>query len=260
MNTKQTELAIKVGAGVFGLLAVFLATKTITEIISWSKDEMYPVKTITMTAEGEALAVADIASFSFGVDEEGVTSDEAQKKATDKINKALDYLKTNGVEEKDIKTENYSIYPKYQNAAPCYAFDCPPTESKIIGYTISQSIKVKVRDAENAGKFLSELTKFEINNVSGISFTIDDTDALHDVARKDAVLKAQAKAEAVAKELGVRIGEVVSFNEDNSQYYGNETYGMEGDMIRSSEVKALPQIPQGENKYTIRVYVTYELK
>lgn len=258
MNPKHKDIASKIGIGVLGLLALFLGAKTITEIISWSKDEMYPVKTITMTAEGEALAVADIASFSFNVDEEGMTSDEAQKKATDKINKALEYFKVNGVEEKDIKTENYSIYPKYENTAPCYSFNCPPVSQKIIGYTVSQSIKVKVRDIDNTGKFLSELTKFGINNVSGISFTIDDTDVLYDLARKDAVAKASAKAEALAKELGVKLGDVVSFSEDNSQMYQQEAYGMGGDMM--SVKAAVPEIPKGENTYTTRIYVTYELK
>lgn len=260
MNTKYTELTIKIGAGVLGLLAIFLLAKTIGEVISWSKNEIYPSKTVTMMAEGEAVAIADIASFSFSVNEEGKTSDEAQKKATEKINKALEYLKTNGVEEKDIKTENYSIYPKYENVAPCYAFDCPVSEPKIVGYTVSQSIRVKVRDTESTGKFLSELTKFEINNVSGITFTIDDESALYDMARKDAVSKAQAKALALSKDLGVKLGDVISFSEDNSQYYQNDTYGMGGAEMGVSLKSATPDLPKGENKYTTRVYVTYELK
>lgn len=258
MNTKYTELAVKTSIGVLGLLVLFLATKTITEVISWSKDDVYPTKTITMTAEGEALAVADIASFSFSVNEEGNSSDEAQKKATEKINKALDYFKSNGVEEKDIKTEDYSIFPKYENVAPCYAFDCPPSEPKIVGYTVSQTIRVKVRDTDNTGKFLSELTKFQINNVSGISFTIDDEDAIYDSARKDAVEKAKLKAETLAKSLGVKLGDVISFSEDTSPYYANEAYGMGGDAMMKSA--AAPSVPKGENKYTSRVYVTYELK
>lgn len=258
MNPKHKDIATKIGIGALGLLSLFLVAKTITEIISWSKDEVYPTKTITMMSEGEALAVADIASFSFGVDEEGVTSDEAQKKATDKINKALEYFKVNGVEEKDIKTENYSIYPRYENIAPCYSFNCPPVNQKIIGYTVSQSIKVKVRDTENTGKFLTELTKFGINTVSGISFTIDDTDALYDLARKDAVIKVEAKAQALAKELGVKLGDIVSFSEDNSQMYQGEAYGMGGDMMNAKA--SIPEIPKGENTYTTRIYVTYELK
>jgi uncharacterized protein YggE len=260
MNTKYTELAVKTAIGVLGLLVLFLATKTITEVISWSKDTIYPTKTITITADGEALAVADIASFTFSVDEEGATSEEAKDKSAEKINKALEYLKTNGVKEEDIKNENYSIYPKYNNSVPCYTFNCPVAEQKIIGYTASQSIRVKVRETDNAGKFLSELTKFGINNISGISFTIDDEEVLYDQARKDAVTKAQAKAEVLAKDLGVRLGDVISFNEDSSDMYP-PAYGMESAAMDASFSKtAVPQIPAGENKYTSRVYVTYELK
>lgn len=248
---------MKIGGGVLALLILFLATKTVTEIISWSKDTIYPTKTITVSAEGEALAVADIASFSFSVSEEGATSGEAQKKATDKINKAIEYLKANQIDEKDIKTENYSIYPKYNAVAPCYAFDCPPTEQKIVGYTVSQSVRVKIRNTEDPGKFLSELTKFEINNISGIAFTIDDEDALYDQARKDAIGKAQVKATTLAKELGVKLGDVISFNEDSMGQYPGA--GMGGDVILLSK-EASPEIPRGENTYTSRVYVTYELK
>ena len=260
MNTKYTELVTKYAIGVLGLLALFLATKTITEIVSWSKEEAYPTKTITMTAEGEALAVADIASFTFSVSEEGTTSDEAQKKASEKINKALEYFKANAVEEKDIKTEDYSIYPKYENVVPCRMFDCPVSEPKIIGYTVNQSIRIKIRDAENTSKFLEELTKFKINNISGISFTIDDTDALYELAQKDAIAKAEVKAQTLAKELGVKLGDVVSFSEDSGPY--NPAYGMGGDAMMETSMKSsvAPEIPKGENKYTARVYVTYELK
>lgn len=258
MNKKYIELGIKVAIGAIGFLVLFLATKTITEIISWSKDETYPSKTITISAQGEALAVADIASFSFSVEEEGTTSESSQKKSTEKINKALEYLKTNGIDEKDIKTENYNVYPKYESSAPCYMFDCPPVTQKITGYIVSQSIRVKVRNADDAGKFLEELTKIGINNISGITFTIDDEDAIYDQARKDAVTKARTKAEILAKDLGVKLGDVISFSEDDQRMYP-EAYGMGGEMdmmVKSS----IPEFPKGENKYSSRVYVTYELK
>ncbi len=258
-NNKYIQMGVKTAVITVGLLAVFLLSKTITEIVSWSKDEAYPSRTITVSAEGEALAVADIASFSFEVNEEGITSEEAQKKATEKMNKALAYLKDNNVEEKDIKTENYSVTPKYSNIAPCYAFDCPAPESKIVGYTVNQSVRVKVRDTDNAGKFLSELTTMGINNVSGLTFTIDDEEALYNEARKDAVEKAQVKAKALAKDLEVRLGEVISFSENNAMPmpYATDAYG--GEMMNMKAAVA-PQLPQGENRYTSQVYITYELK
>lgn len=259
MNTKQIESVVKIGGGVLALLILFLTTKTITEIISWSQDEVYPSKTITLSAQGEALAVADIASFSFTVSEEGATSGEAQKKATDKINKAVEYLKANQIDEKDIKTENYSIYPRYERVAPCYAFDCPPAEQKIVGYTVSQTVQIKIRNTEDPGKFLSELTKFGINNISGISFTIDDEDSLYDQARKDAIGKVEAKAETLAKDLGVKLGDIISFNEDSSNLY-SDSYGMGGAEVMNLSKSASPEIPRGENTYTRTVYITYELK
>ncbi len=251
-------MGIKIGGGILAILALFLISKTVTEVISWGNNSVYPAKTISISAEGETFAIADIATFTFAVNEEGATSDEAQKKATEKINKAVEYLKNNGIEEKDIKTENYSIYPKYDSPYECYMDNCAPTTPRIVGYTVYQNNKVKVRNTENVGKILSELTKFQINDISGITFTIDDTDALYDLARKDAVEKAEKKAESLAKELGVKLGDVVSFGEDT---YTPEmdTYGMGGGEMGRS-MKVAPNLSKGENRYTTRVYVTYELE
>lgn len=260
-NNKYVQWGVKAAAGAIVLLAVFLLAKTIGEIVSWGKEEQYPSRTVTVMAEGEAIATADIASFSFSVNEEAATSQEAQDKTTKKVDQALKYLKDNGVEDKDIKTEYYNINPKYENTAPCYAFDCPAPSMKIIGYEVSQGVRVKVRDTDNAGKFLSEMTTFGINNVSGLSFTIDDEDALYDMARKDAIEKAEGKAEVLADNLGVRLGKVVSFSEDNpSLYYGGEA--MYDSKVSAVAPMARPQanLPMGENTYTTRVYVTYELK
>ncbi len=260
-NNKYVQCGVKTAVVVLGLLATFLLSKTISEVVSWGEDGMYPTKTITVMAEGEAIATADIASFSFSVNEEGATSEEAQGKVTTKVDQALKYLKDNGVEDKDIKTEYYNINPKYENVAPCYAFDCPAPTQKIIGYEVSQGVRIKVRDTDNAGKFLSEMTKFGINNVSGLAFTIDDEDVLYDAARKDAVEKAEAKGKQLAKDLGVRLGKVVSFSEDNGGMYPTDM-GYGGDMMKSAVAPQTREVslPQGENTYTTRVYVTYELK
>lgn len=258
-NNKFVQMGVKAGVVAVGLLAVFLLSKTISEVVSWGKNtEVYPSRTVSVMAEGEAIATSDIATFSFTVNEKGTTSEEAQNKAEDKISKALQYLKDNGVEEEDIKTEYYNIYPEYEYSAPCYAFDCPAPTNKIIGYEVSQGVRVKVRDTDNAGKFLSELTKFEINNVSGLAFTIDDEDALYDIARKDAIEKAQEKAVVLAKNLDVKLGKVISFSEDNPGAYGDYGYGA---MEMSAKVQSADvSLPQGENTYTTRVYITYELK
>ncbi len=257
-NNKYVMCSIKTAFAVLVLLAVFLLSKTVSEIVSWSKaDEIFPSKTIMVTGEGEAVATSDIASFSFSVNERGTTAQEAQENATKKINQAVKYFKDNSVDEKDIKTEYYNINPRYEDIQPCYMFDCPMPSQEIIGYEVSQGVRVKVRDAENAGKFLSEMTQFGISSVSGLSFTIDDEDVLYDEARKNAIEDARAKAQVLAKNLGVQLGDIVSFYEENQgSYYGD----MGGMSVREMKVSAVPELPMGENSYTTRVSVTYELK
>src|SRR3989344_614216 len=76
--------------------------------------DAYDRSTITVTGTSERFLAPDIARLYFGVQEEGKTVSEAQDKVKEKMNKALDFLKEQGVEEKDIRTTNYNISPKYE--------------------------------------------------------------------------------------------------------------------------------------------------
>lgn len=252
-----TVIAITVG----GLLSLFLFVKTIGELVSWEDQEVYPSKTITVNGEGEELAVPNIASFSFSVTETAETTQDAQNKATEKINQAISFLKENGVEETDIKTQSYNIYPKYEyRQVVCTAFDCPPSGNReIVGYEISQTLLVKVRQQDEAGRFLTELGRIGISNLSGLSFTIDDENLLYDKAREKAIQDAKQKAERLASELGVKLEGVVSFNEDSPNIYG-KGYGSGVMEARDVSMNQAPQLPQGENSYISRVWVTYEIK
>ena len=86
----------------------------------------------------------------------------------------------------------------------------------IIGYTLTQSVEVKVRDFTNIAKLLGGLPPLGINQIGGVTFTFDNPDNVLAIARADAMAKAKAKAAEMAGEAGVSLGEVV-----NVQEYGN---------------------------------------
>lgn len=250
-----TVVALLVG----GLLSIFLAVKIVGEIVSWENNDTYPSSTITVNGEGEVLAVPDIATFTFTVSQNENSVENAQEGATEIINKAIAFLKDNGVEDKDIKTTSYNVYPQYSQNRPCTAFDCPPYNPEIIGYEVSQTTQVKVRQAEEAGRFLTELGKLGISNVSGLSFTTDDDDVYKEQAKDLAIKDAKEKAEKLAKELGVDLEDIVSFGEDQPYNYGDaRAEGLGGAMTLEAKVSA-PTISQGENSYTSRVWITYEI-
>lgn len=227
----------------------------------YKSDNAQP-NTITVTGKGEALAKPDIATVSFSVFQESKAIADAQKIVTDKTNKAVDFLKNNGIAEKDIKTTGYNIYPQYDylQAAACTSGFCPSGKQVLRGYQVTQSIDVKIRDISKAGTILSGLTDAGVNTVSGLTFSIDNQDAINAAARKDAIDDAQSKAKQLAKDLGVRLVRIVSFNENNGGYpvpmYANaKVLGM-GAMDSASA----PVVPTGENTITSNVTITYEIR
>lgn len=249
--------ALYLGVILMCLLATFVATKIVTEVIAWTEgDGTYPSNVISVTGEGEVVAVPDVAEFSFSVNEKGATVEAAQNTASTKMNAAIDYLKKAGVEEKDIDTTGYNAYPEYQYTT-CTGVVCV-NDQKLIGYQVSQTITVTVRDTAKAGELLSGVGSAGISNISGLSFKIDDPEKFKQEARLMAIEKAKAQAEVLAKGLGVKLKGVVSFSEDSGPY----AYGMGGDARMEMAVKSsvAPQLPAGEEKVTSKVYVTYEIR
>jgi len=217
--------------------------------------------TISVTGEAEVNAVPDIGSFSFSVEAEGTDAKTAQNESATKMNAILAYLTEKGIEAKDVKTENYSLYPKYRyESKPCPAGSYCPGEQVQDGFTVSQSVSVKVRAVDTAGDIISGVGEKGATNISGLSFTIDDTTALKDEARDEAILDAKAKAEVLAEQLGVRLDKMVSYYEEDGGPM--PYYGMGGDMMVKSamEESVAPELPTGENVTKSRVTLTYQVK
>ena len=206
LNSPQGAKLSKVLVWLVVVGVVFVAAKTLNEFKkgAYIGRDVASQNTITVSGKGEVLAKPDIATFSFSVTEEGKTVADAQKKATDKINKALDFLKDNDVDEdKDIKTLSYNINPKYeyyyqpQIMAPCSIDYCPPRpvkDPKIIGYEVSQTIEVKVKKLEVAGELLTGIGSAGVKNVGGLQFKIEDEEKVKQEAQEKAIYEAKEKA------------------------------------------------------------------
>lgn len=215
--------------------------------------------TISVAGKGEVMAVPDLGQFSFTVQAEGATAEEAQAQSATKMNAILAYLREQGIEERDIKTEGYNLTPRYrfeERPCPINTF-CPPGEQIEDGFEVFQSVTVKVRATDKAGAIIAGVGEREATNISGLIFTIDDTDALKAEAQKVAIEDAKAKAQILADQLGVEIVRMVSYYEDMGHY------GMY-DMPMAMEARAgdmmSPELPMGEETTAVTVNVTYEVK
>lgn len=254
----------KVASLVGILLVVFLAVLSIKGIQSLGSDQEPIYNSISVNGKGEVVVIPDVATFSFSVTETSKTVAEAQDKASVRTNAALKAIRDAGIKDEDIKTTSYSINPHYEYAnGACNEFRCLPGKSTLTGYDVAQSVEVKIRDLEKAGELFSAIGALNVQNVSGLSFSVDDIEKEKSKARALAIADAQAKAKELSKQLGVRIVKITSFYDSSDQpnYYGRAE-GMGGDsMVKNMAAPAAaPEIPVGEQKVVSNVTISYEIK
>ncbi len=256
------DFKIKPILGVIGaILGLFLIGWLAVEIINNIKEGEYigqdieSRNTITVSDSGEIYAKPDLALVTFSVITEAKTVEEAMSKNTEKMNSVIEFVKGEGIEEKDIKTTSFNLYPRYEyHRIENYPY--PPEGKRVlVGYEVRQSLEVKIRDFSKIGKIIQGATEKGANQVSELQFTIDKEDELKSRARAQAIEKAKAKAKELAKQLGVRLVKITHFTESSvlprPYFLEKAPAGMGGET---------PQIEPGENKIEVNVSITYEIK
>ncbi|MEI6304434.1 MAG: SIMPL domain-containing protein [Candidatus Taylorbacteria bacterium] len=250
--------------GALALLTVLLLVLSIKEIkmIGYVGKSDQIVNTISVDGTGDAMAVPDIATFSFTVNKTAATVVEAQKQATDQANAALKAVRDGGVADKDIRTTSYNINPHYEyQSSVCSANgNCRPGKSVLTGYDVSQTTEVKVRDLGKAGALFASIGSLNVENVNSLSFSVDKPESIQAKARGIAITNAEAKARELASQLGVSIVRVISFSENGSSprplMYAMDT----SNKMMATGAAVAPEISVGEQKITSSVSITYEIK
>lgn len=212
-------------------------------------------RTISVSAEGKTITSPDIAKLNFSVVTEGLDTAKIADENVKKMNKAIDFVKSEGVEAKDVQTTGYNLSPKYE-------YDENKRESFISGYTLTQTVYLQIRDFSKISKILGSLPLLGVNNISSLSFDIENQDEALSAARDQAFGKAMAKAKAMAAKNGVRIKRVITFSEYQNNYpiYATKAaYGMGGGDA-SIESAPAPSIEPGSQEVTVNVSVTYEIR
>lgn len=211
---------------------------------------------ITVSGDGEIMTIPDIATVNFTIRESAKTVSEAEKLAENKMSKSLSSLYSLGVDKKDIKTESYNVNPKYENAVINYTLiPQPPTNPKLVGYEVEERISVKIRKIDITGDVLSYLGSNNISEMYGPDFTVDGIDKIRIEAKEKAIKDAREKAEKTAKALGVSLGSIVQFSEDNNGVYYAAPFSKSSDTVGATAVS----ISVGQNSVKSHVSITYSI-
>jgi len=246
---------------IIGALVIF-ALSTIAFVYSYART-MQPASAFTVMGEGKAVMVPDTAKFTFTVLTEGGKDPiKSQQENTAKVNEIIKYLKEQGIESKDIKTEGYYLNPQY-SYSPCReGSTCPPP--KINSYSVNQTTSVKTKDFDKAGELLAGVVSKGANQVSGIELTVDDRTAIENEARMEAMTQATQKARTIAKSGGFKLGRLLSVDEYSPgnpiPMYGGGYGGGSDISMMPKEILPSVDIQPGSQEVIVNVTLRYEIR
>ncbi|MEK9178684.1 MAG: SIMPL domain-containing protein [Patescibacteria group bacterium] len=236
---------------VFVFLGLFLYAK-IADPIPFSLTSVQTTQSnlFQVQGTGEAAGVPKTASFQVGVTKTANTPDSAQDQTNESANQIISELKKLGISEKNIKTTDYSVNPQYR-------FPQVGESQQISGYTVTQTLEVKVEDVDLASRAIDISVTNGANLVSGLSFVLTDEEKLNleNEARKEAIDKAKLKAESIAKISGIRLGRIINIEEN----FGGVPIPLRAQGA-IEEHKVQTEILPGESKVTVTVTLFYETR
>lgn len=234
-------------AAVVALLALVVSACGPTTI---NQQALPPQRTVSVMGSGMAYLVPDIAYIYVGVHTEESSAADAVKENNAQTQKVIEALKKFGIDSKDIRTTNFSIWPQERYDPQTGASTGQKT------YVVDNTVYVTVRDLDKLGDLLDTVIAAGANTVNSIQFDVADKDAALKQARADAVKDAEAKAQELASAAGLNLGEIQSIGFSDSQPY--PIFGGKGGGGAAAEA-AVP-IQPGQLTFTVTVNVTYEIK
>lgn len=207
----------------------------------------------SVSGEGKVFVTPDIAKISLGIEVNGASLKTVQSNVNAKAKALTDSLKKLGIAEADIKTTSYSVYPEY---------DYTNSVGRIIGFRVSTSYEVTIRDFDKVNDAITTSTTSGANIVGGVSFELNDKTEKEKLqeARKLAVKDAKDKASGLAGAAGITLGRITNVSENQGSptrlMYADKAVGLGG----GSPEPATPNIEPGQTEINITVTLSYEVR
>src|SRR3990170_4150384 len=205
-------------------------------------------RTISLVATGAVKTTPDKVDISTGVTSEAKSAREALDQNTEAMAKVVEALKGEGIEPKDIQTTNFSVSPVYEQRKE-------GTAPFIVGYRVTNSVRITVRDTKKLGAILDKVVSLGANQIDAIEFGVEEPEVLKDEARKLALKNVTDNAKLYAEAAGVELGPIVTISEEESSYYPRFAPAA----TRMEMAKDVP-IEAGTASVEVRVRVTWELQ
>jgi len=221
---------------------------------------------IWVSGTGEVNVIPDLAILQVGVEAQEATVAEAMASASEAMGQVGLAITSSGIEGKDIQTQYFTIRQRTR-------WEDITDEEIVTGYRVTNKMTVKIRSLPvesttldyKASRIIDTIAEAggDLIRIDDLSFTVEDPTIYYDEAREKATDDAKAKAEKLAKQTGVDLGEPTYISESAymPSVYGGLTYGMaETPIPAPAPVIIEPSISPGEVKVTLTVQIAYSIR
>lgn len=241
----------RIGAVIIFFVLLFVFSKW-GPAINFSTTSQSKGEPFIVSGEGKVYATPNIAKISVGITQSGALLATVQKDVNTKTQKLTAAIKNLGVEDKDIKTTSYYLYPQY---------DYTTGSGKITGYEVSTTYQITIRDIDKINDVISTATASGANAEGGITFDLNDETKKEKLqeARVQAISEAKEKAQGLASAAGLTLGKIINVSEDVPATTRLMNLPMAGGGTQDKTVTA-PSIQTGQNEIDVTVSLSYEIR
>ena len=169
---------------------------------------------IRVSGTGTVSVEPDVAILQVGVEVFAGKVSTARSEASKAMDSVVSVLKKEGVEEKDIQTTRFNIYPRYDYEEVTINGKRIGTQV-LTGYTVNNTVKAKIYEIDKVGEIIDKGADAggDYARINGVDFTVDDPTPYQTEIRKMAVEDAVGKAQEYALLTNVELGPVIELNE-----------------------------------------------
>jgi uncharacterized protein YggE len=156
--------------------------------------------TVYAGADGRFEAAPDTAQVQFTISAQADSAKGAYDQAGAQAEQVRQIMRNNGFDPKLAEIGYYSIQPQYDYKSP---------KRKLIGYQVTTSVTLKVKDFAKIGPITQQLADANVSTSQSVSYTLDNMDDAKGKAVADAYKHARMSASAVAQAGSRTLGDMM---------------------------------------------------
>lgn len=233
-----------------GALTILTIVFIINEFAKSNYSGLNEPRTITVTGEETLYVKPDQAKIIFSVVSQDTDYQSAVEINNDAMQAVIDNLKEMEIDEKDLRTLNFTVSPQYE-----YVEKTDRSYRELVGYEVNNNLRVLVRNLSFIDQVIANSLETGANEVSGLTFVLSNEEELKSQAREKAIVNAKSEAQKIASALGVNLGRIIDFSETHNYYFDR----LESAKTMEDSGAQVP-IEAGENEISSTVRIQFEIR